>query len=1167
MPSKQFRYEFSGDATPLRKAVGVAVASLEEYEMQISKLAKTGQLKLDAKGLESYRAAVERIKSQAGSLSKTLIDVASSGTRIKGATAAINNAAGAIASLRKGLFEVRSGGVKSIEDLSSALDSATSKLGDAERYTKTFASSFTGQFQTGIGQAASKAAIALETPFEEASKRIGSAVEKITAPFNKVGSKVGSAMTSVSDHVKNAASRITSYAGKVAADFKLLIKGADGVDEPTKDVADAAEEAGKAMKKETSEIDKEKKSLDNKNKSLKKSGSQHKSLAGIISDLGNKIKSETKNINLFAGAFGTVGAAISGLAIGSALGEAITTSIDYVETLNLFQVALGDSVDAGREFVAAMEEMYGLDTTSIMQAVGMFSQLTTATGTASDTAATLSMNLAKAAVDMSSLFNKSYSDVITNLTSGIQGETEAVRKYGIDIRTTTLQQTAYALGIDKSVESMTEASRQGLRYLTLMGQISKATGDFARTVEQPANQLKVFKEQVIGVARNIGNLFMPALQAILPYINGFMMALKAVIGFLSTLVGYDASAFQNIGSGISSQTSAVGALGDEADSTANKLKDLIAPFDELNVLNADTGSGGGSGDLGIGGAEVGAMDPAIAAAIDEMGVGLENIRMKANDVRDALLEFFGFDYVSVFNPNTGEWESKLQWFPDAFERNLIAKFPQWTKTIQALFDNWGDIVDGFKNVWDAIVNVVKTAVAKVAGFIGQYINDDTVSAFIEGLAGSLNSLSSWINNNSDMLANFVIAIAGMATAFQLVGTAVSVLSPVISTLSTLWSIVSNIGGFLIGLPGQISSIIGSISTFMSTLGPIASTLLTVAGAIAAVVAVLAIVYALNEDFRNSVNDLFGNIFQNNVLPLLDDLEKAWDRIIEVVKAFWDFIEPVLINLGNELLKLWETTVKPFIANVAEALQYVIEIILGLWNNILAPLVTFILKVLGPSFEAVCNVIIDAFSWVVGVIGGIVNTLLDIFNGILQFLSGIFTGDVEKILKGIGNIIVGILNGIIGVVEAVVNFIITGLNLFLSLFVGTFIGMINTVVSTVEGVLDFVGVDWEAPVFTVPQIETVTFGRVAKLATGGVVDSPTNALIGEGRYSEAVVPLDDSPQMNDLIQKIADATNNKGGDKPVEVRVYIGDKEWDAFTYKSAERGKKIVGNQPIKEDN
>ena len=92
-----------------------------------------------------------------------------------------------------------------------------------------------------------------------------------------------------------------------------------------------------------------------------------------------------------------------------------------------------------------------------------------------------------------------------------------------------------------------------------------------------------------------------------------------------------------------------------------------------------------------------------------------------------------------------------------------------------------------------------------------------------------------------------------------------------------------------------------------------------------------------------------------------------------------------------------------------------------------------------------------------------------------------------------------------------------------------------------------------------------------MKTGGVVTGPTYALVGEGGKDEAVIPLDNSPQMEQLVQRIADAIDrddkpgNGSGNSPVEVHVYIGGKEYDAFTYKAAKRGERIVGAQLITE--
>ena len=152
-----------------------------------------------------------------------------------------------------------------------------------------------------------------------------------------------------------------------------------------------------------------------------------------------------------------------------------------------------------------------------------------------------------------------------------------------------------------------------------------------------------------------------------------------------------------------------------------------------------------------------------------------------------------------------------------------------------------------------------------------------------------------------------------------------------------------------------------------------------------------------------------------------------------------------------------------------------------------------------------------------------------------------------ILKGIVNVGIDLLNGLVSAVWNAVR------------------GIINGVGSIAQQIGELLGKkDWGWKLTAQPP-------KIPHLKTGGVVTSPTYALIGEGRYNEAVIPLDNSPQMEQLVKRIADAVDRDGksgsgsGSSPVEVRVYIGGKEYDAFTYKAAKRGERIVGAQPIME--
>jgi hypothetical protein len=128
----------------------------------------------------------------------------------------------------------------------------------------------------------------------------------------------------------------------------------------------------------------------------------------------------------------------------------------------------------------------------------------------------MSKNLTQLGYDISSFFNISYEDAMQKLQSGVSGELEPLRRLGYDLSQARLQAVALSLGIDRSVNSMTQAEKAQLRYYAIMTQVTTAQGDMARTLEAPANQLRILKAQATQAARALGNVFIPALNAILP---------------------------------------------------------------------------------------------------------------------------------------------------------------------------------------------------------------------------------------------------------------------------------------------------------------------------------------------------------------------------------------------------------------------------------------------------------------------------------------------------------------------------------------------------------------------------------------------------------------------------------------------------------------------------
>lgn len=313
----------------------------------------------------------------------------------------------------------------------------------------------------------------------------------------------------------------------------------------------------------------------------------------------------------------------------------ITQSNQYIEDLNLFTASMGKYAEEAQNYAEAVSEALGIDPGEFMRNQGVFNTIISGFGVASDKAYLMSKNLTQLGYDISSFFNISFEDAMQKLQSGISGELEPLRRLGYDLSVARLQEEALALGIEKKVSAMTQAEKSQLRYYAIMTQVTTAQGDMARTLNAPANQLRVLQAQVTQCARALGNIFIPALNAVLPYAIALAKIVRMLANSIASLFGFKLPEVDY--SGISAGASAVGDLADnagdasdglgKAGKAAKKLKNALLGIDELNVLSKDdssSGSGSGSG-AGIGGGDLGIDLPtydflgdAITSKVDEI---------------------------------------------------------------------------------------------------------------------------------------------------------------------------------------------------------------------------------------------------------------------------------------------------------------------------------------------------------------------------------------------------------------------------------------------------------------------------------------------------------------------------------------------------------------------
>lgn len=301
---------------------------------------------------------------------------------------------------------------------------------------------------------------------------------------------------------------------------------------------------------------------------------------------------------------------------GGFLNATLGAASDYVEDMNLTRTILGEQFDSEYEFWMKAQRAYSIDAAKAMKAEGIFSEMISGMGIANTSAVEMSRNLTQLMYDISSFENLDLETAQFKIQSGISGNSlEPMRAIGYDLSVARIKQDqeeiAKAMGIaDKKFSEWTQAERLAGRYYEMVTQISAAHGDLGRTLTSPANQVRILSENFSMLARNVGFMLLPALNAIVPVLIAIVKIAQQAVSAISALFGVDASSYFADLSGVdySSMQHAEDAAGGVEDSlggaseSAKKLKKTLLGFDEINNITPDTSSGsGGSGGGGASG--------------------------------------------------------------------------------------------------------------------------------------------------------------------------------------------------------------------------------------------------------------------------------------------------------------------------------------------------------------------------------------------------------------------------------------------------------------------------------------------------------------------------------------------------------------------------------------
>jgi len=236
----------------------------------------------------------------------------------------------------------------------------------------------------------------------------------------------------------------------------------------------------------------------------------------------------------------------------------------------------------------------GLNITELTQYQAAIASLTNSMGVTQGVAEASAKALSMLAGDMASLRNMEFDEVASKLQSGLTGMARSLYAFGIDITNATLEEYAYANGIEKAVSEMSQSEKAQLRLLAILDQSKVAWGDLANTINSPSNQLRMLKTNLKETGTVFGQLFIPIMSSALPVINGLAMAIKQLMVEIAELLGIqlDLESFGQFGDEITEDIEGM----EELNKAVEKTKKGIREFDELKVISTGKGSASGVGD-------------------------------------------------------------------------------------------------------------------------------------------------------------------------------------------------------------------------------------------------------------------------------------------------------------------------------------------------------------------------------------------------------------------------------------------------------------------------------------------------------------------------------------------------------------------------------------------
>lgn len=614
---------------------------------------------------------------------------------------------------------------------------------------------------------------------------------------------------------------------------------------------------------------------------------------------------------------------------------------DLAEVQNVVDVTFSKMNEQVNNFAQNAVFQFGLSETMAKQYTGTFGAMAKAFGFVESEAYAMSTTLTGLAGDVASFYNITQGEAYTKLKSVFTGETESLKDLGVVMTQTALDQFALANGYGKTTAKMTEQEKVALRYAFVQQQLSLAQGDFARTSDSWANQVRILKLQFDSLRASLGQGFIAAVTPVIKVINTIMGKLVQLANvfsaFMKRLFGVKSDSSSGIGAVASDVSSATNAMDNLSNSTsgvgsaakkaAKEIKGLMG-IDEINTIS----STGSDSDSGSG---------------DSSGIG--NIGMD-------------------------DWD-----------------FSQQEKATNGLLSKVEVFADKVRNIFKNISNFIKKHKEIILSIIGGLVSG-IIAFFIAGnwgaITGAIASVIGWIE-----LIPTALGLAGLAltTPAALIAGAVAVVT---TAFLYLWQTSDSFRNALInGWNALVSALTPYFKAIMGALKLVGDFLVTV---------LKPILFLLWDAWCTVVDNIVKvtmSLWTNCIAPVVKFLGECLKKIIDGLNEIWQVWKPTIEKIGEILIVIWNNCLKPVInwlgnefiqafRNVGNYIKPILESLKIMFGGLIDFIVGVFTGNWQKAWQGVQNIFRGIFDGLTNIAKKPLNAIIDAINAMIRGLNKI-----------------------------------------------------------------------------------------------------------------------------------------------------------------------------------